>query len=128
MSMGDLTKNFSIKEFACGCGCGLSDINNYLVTLLQKARDIHPTPIRITSGIRCPQHNRNVGGSESSSHLAGLAVDIACPNSRTRYTLLKALVEHFERIGIADNFIHVDIDPAKVVEVAWKYPPKKKEQ
>ena len=125
LSMGDLTNNFSAKEFACRCGCGFQDINLGLVDILQNVRDNYPHPLIITSGFRCPEHNRNVGGSPESSHLKGLAVDIACPDSTSRYILLRTLVVYFSRICIAKNFIHVDIDYDKTTGVMWTYPAKK---
>ena len=123
--MGDLTNNFSAKEFACRCGCGFQDINLGLVDILQNVRDNYPHPLIITSGFRCPEHNRNGGGSPESSHLKGLAVDIACPDSTSRYILLRTLVVYFSRIGIAKSFIHVDIDYDKTTGVMWTYPAKK---
>jgi len=39
--------------------------------------------------------------------------------------LLSILPEFFNRIGIASNFIHVDIDESKAPDVLWVYPPKK---
>jgi len=131
--MGDLTKNFSSSEFACRCGCGLQNISMELVDTLQHIRDSYPSPISITSGTRCVEHNRNVGGAASSSHLVGpsgfsLAVDIACPSSTSRYMLLRVLIVCFVRIGIAEKFIHVDIDFKKSSGVLWTYPYKEKEK
>jgi hypothetical protein len=37
--MGDLTKDFNIKEYACKCGCGLKYPAPALSVLLQKIRD-----------------------------------------------------------------------------------------
>ena len=120
--MGDLTKNFSYKEFACRCGCGLGIVDTELVKTLQSLRDSYHKAITITSGLRCPEHNRNAGGKITSSHLKGLAVDIACSSSADRYMLLSKLVVYFNRIGIAKNFIHVDIDTEKSAGVIWTYP------
>ena len=38
--------------------------------------------VRVTSGYRCPSHNRRVGGVPGSLHTRGRAVDLACPASR----------------------------------------------
>ena len=43
-------------------------------------------------------------------------------HSRMRFKLISALFEvGINRIGIADNFIHIDIDPDKDENVIWTY-------
>lgn len=55
--MGDLSKNFDWREFACPC-CGLAAIDERLVhEVLQPVRDHFRRPIRINSGCRCKRHN-----------------------------------------------------------------------
>jgi hypothetical protein len=73
--MGNLTDNFSRSEFLCKCGCGLADPHPALVMGLQdlcdKGRSVMSMkPVFVvTSGCRCPAHNRVVGGAEKSRHL-----------------------------------------------------------
>lgn len=74
--MGNLTKDFSRKEFACGCGCGKDNISMKLVETLQTIRDMAGVAVRVNSGVRCDKHNKAVGGVATSSHLAGYAADI----------------------------------------------------
>ena len=58
----------------------------------------------------------------NSSHIKGLAVDISVKDSRTRFIILDALIKvGFNRIGIADTFIHVDDDRNKACGVIWTY-------
>lgn len=73
--MGDITRNFSRKEFACKDGCGLDVIDERLVNRLQVIRDILNVPILVHSGCRCAQHNADIGGKHHSLHLAGKAID-----------------------------------------------------
>ena len=73
--MGNLSKNFSRHEFECRC-CGRAEINPRLVDALQQLRDLAGQPVRISSGYRCPEHNRAVGGATRSQHLLGNAADI----------------------------------------------------
>ena len=117
--MGDLTKNFSRKEFQC---CSDKDAVAYdLVEILQKVRDA-VGPIRINSAFRCPYHNNEAGGSPNSSHLIGLAVDIHCDNSPKRYKLISNLIKQgIRRIGIRSDFIHCDMDENKSQDVIWVY-------
>lgn len=83
-----------------------------LCKFLDKAREIACTPFIITSGLRSVEQNQAVGGVPNSSHLKGLAVDIACATSYQRwkivYGIIMAGVPCF--IEIALRHIHVDID------------------
>ncbi len=114
-------KYFKREEFACTC-CGEVKIDQEMVNMLDYARRIAKTPFSINSGYRCPKHNAEVGGKETSSHLKGYAVDIKVTSMRSRFKILSALMDAgFERIGIAKTFIHVDNDPDKGPEVIWMY-------
>ncbi len=93
-----------------------------LLNMIDEAREIYGKPIRVTSGYRTEAHNRKVGGVDSSSHLKGLAIDVACVRSDDRFKMLNALLEvGFNRIGVAGTFIHVDIDKDKSQNVIWTY-------
>jgi zinc D-Ala-D-Ala carboxypeptidase len=122
--MGDLTVNFSSYEFRCPC-CEASDIDVEFVDRLQFARDRIGKSMSINSGYRCYNHNRDVGGVDDSAHRKGLACDIRCSSSSDRLLYLSILPEFFNRIGVASNFIHVDLDESKAPDVLWLYPPKK---
>ena len=79
-------------------------------------------PIHINSGYRTEAHNEKVGGTSKSSHLKGLAADVACKSSADRFELLNLFIKHgINRIGVAKSFIHVDIDKNKVQNVIWTY-------
>ncbi len=113
---------FKDSEFYCKCGCGRNNIEPDLVMLLDEARELANTTFKITSGCRCAKHNRRVGGSAGSSHLKGLAADIAASSSKKRFAILQALhMAGFSRIGIHKRFIHVDIDHKKPAMVVWLY-------
>ena len=93
-----------------------------LLNMIDEARKIYGKPIHVTSGYRTEAHNRKVGGVDSSSHLKGLAIDVACVRSDDRFKMLSALLEvGFNRIGVAGTFIHVDIDKDKSQNVIWTY-------
>lgn len=113
---------FKSSEFACKCGCGLNNVNGELIEDLNIARGIADTPFIITSGSRCDLHNKNSGGSRTSSHMLGYAVDIKADSSLERFKILESLIlAGFKRIGIAKSFIHVDNDPHKPSQIAWLY-------
>ena len=93
-----------------------------LLEMLDEVRDKFDKPIHITSGFRTPAHNEAVGGVETSSHLKGLAVDIACNKSQDRFDLINCLLDvGFSRIGIGNSFIHADIDQEKIQGLIWTY-------
>ena len=93
-----------------------------LLDMIDEAREIYGKPIRVTSGYRTESHNAKVGGVSSSSHLKGLAIDVACVKSDDRFEMLTALLKvGFNRIGVASTFIHVDIDKDKSQNVIWTY-------
>ena len=92
------------------------------LSLLDDARGIAGVPFTITSGYRSRSHNMMVGGVEDSSHTKGCAADIYTPDSRHRWKIVDALIKvGFNRIGIANSFIHVDNDPEKTPNVIWTY-------
>ena len=88
---------------------------------LDKAREFAKVPFVINSAYRSPEHVESIK-NPTSSHIKGLAVDIKATDSRTRYRVLNALIHvGFNRIGIADTFIHVDDDKDKSQQVIWTY-------
>ena len=100
-----------------------------VLDLVDQVRELYGKPIHITSGYRTEAHNEKVGGkmpdadgSGGSSHLNGLAIDVACTTSADRYRLIELfMLVGFNRIGVADTFIHVDLDKDKVQNVIWTY-------
>lgn len=109
------------ERYQCPC-CGVNFIDPRMPMLHKLMEAMAGQTLQITSGYRCKLHNRAVGGSRTSSHLKGLAEDIAAPDSRTRFRVISAAIRlGIHRIGIGREFIHIDIDRAKDPEVAWIY-------
>ncbi len=114
-------RNFRPEEFVCP-HCGDVLIDSTLIVLLQEFRDGISRPVVITSAYRCEEHNRAIGGVPNSAHTRGYAVDVAVPDSGFRYALLEFLIENrITRFGIAEGFVHFDVDPDKPQEVVWVY-------
>ena len=113
---------FKEDDFKCKCGCGF-DSPNWFKLEVDNARADADTPFVLNSAARCKQHNINVGGSPTSTHVDGIAVDI-------RYTdiiqLTKIIIglskAGFVRIGIneAKKFVHADKDKTKPAAI-FKY-------
>lgn len=96
-------------------------MNKYVLDRLDVARGGAGIPFKINSGYRTKEHNKKVGGSKTSSHLGGWAVDIHCTDSRSRERIVHHLImAGFQRIGIAKTFVHADIDPHKQPAL-WLY-------
>lgn len=113
---------FKESEFKCKCGCEKNNISPVLIVKLEAARKIAEIPFKLTSACRCIKWNKKVGGSETSSHIVGLAADIEVKDGRSRFKILNALIiVGFTRIGIGKDFIHADIDTRKFQATVWLY-------
>ena len=98
-----------------------NNMNKDFLFVLDEAREFAGIPFVINSAYRSPEHPLSIK-NPSSSHIKGLAVDIKATDSKTRFKIVKALIEvGFTRIGIADTFIHVDLDLDKTQNVIWTY-------
>ena len=98
-----------------------NNMNKNFLFVLDEAREFAGIPFIINSAYRSPDHPLSIK-NPSSSHIKGLAVDIKATDSKTRFKIVKALIEvGFTRIGIADTFIHVDLDLDKTQDVIWTY-------
>jgi zinc D-Ala-D-Ala carboxypeptidase len=62
-------------------------------------------PVLVSSGYRSPAVNAAVGGSKSSAHMSGLAVDFSCPGFGTPKAICKKLEPRMRELGI-DQLIH----------------------
>jgi len=114
-------KHFRPEEFACSC-CGEHKIVIELVKKVDELRKAYGRPMTINSGYRCMSHSESLR-KPTSSHTKGVAADIRVDGSRERFELLALILKMnlFTRIGIANGFIHVDIDLHKDSRVAWVY-------
>ena len=87
---------------------------------LDQLRDNCGFPFVITSGYRSPSHPIEAKKDVPGTHAQGIAADIKINNSAQRYSLIKAALEHgFTGIGVAGDFIHLDIRGS--LPVMWTY-------
>jgi len=120
----DKWKYFKLDEFACPCGCGrhYDKMDHELIDFLDMMRGDYGYPIIINSGYRCPSYNTTIGGSMQSAHMRGMAADLHCPDSATRFWMVDYLIaSEIKRIGIGSNFLHIDIDWRLPQGVIWTY-------
>jgi hypothetical protein len=124
-----LSKNLTEEEIACKCGCGLKKLSQRTIAIFQATRDYCGFPLYITSGCRCPSHNKAVGGVADSAHQPNTqgecqALDLRFGNSQQLYKIISGLIKAgCNRIGInfAKSFVHYDTDPGKPQNVIFKY-------
>jgi hypothetical protein len=117
--MPRVSKHFAQSEFDCKCGCNSEVVvSRDLIDLLEGIRVSVGDAIKITSGARCENHNRSVGGASESWHLTRnhtlYASDITYwdPAKRTNADILRLYVTA-DRIGASglglySGRIHVD--------------------
>ena len=107
---------FSRKEFACKCGryCDgyPAQMQRGVVKLADRARAELKGVGFVSSGLRCSQHNANVGGVSDSRHLIGKAVDLRIEGKSARQTLAWAQKQPEVRYAYAidTSFVHIDIE------------------
>lgn len=88
-------------------------------TVLDPLREAWGNPITVTSGYRCPELNRAVGGVRNSHHLRGMAADISTGDvidNRRLFQLVRDLGLPFTQLIDEHNFawVHIAFDPADI--------------
>lgn len=113
-----------IRNTACPC-CGKNEMQQEVIdfyTFLFRFAD--KEDLYITSGYRCPRHNKIIGGAKDSAHVKGTALDIATTDKLTR---LYAAAEMSSKLfpggtGIGfypkghGNIVHID---RRIISARW---------
>ena len=129
--MGNLSRNFSSHEFRCKCGKCSNEfiVDDKLIRILQGVRDVLG-PLKISSGKRCAEHNKAIGGAKSSWHILRkgrlYAADfmILDPRSRDLKDATRLYIECDLRdahgLGLYSNpgRVHVDTRPITIFKGA----------
>jgi uncharacterized protein YcbK (DUF882 family) len=109
-------KHFSRDEFKCKCGEKYCDgfpaeMQPNVVKVADRARDHFGAACVVTSGVRCEQHNANVGGVANSRHKSGKAID--CYIKGVTAAQLLDYVQQQPEIryayAIDDSCVHFDV-------------------
>ena len=114
--VGDISKNFSRYEFACGCGCGFEAVDIELIKVNEEMRgDFGGKSVNIHSGCRCPHWNGHEGGTKGSRHCFGIAEDFHIEGVSTQevYDYLDAKYPDRYGIGLYDSWVHLDVRKVK---------------
>ena len=109
-------RHFSRREFACKCGqyCDgyPAQMQRGVVELADRAREELKGVGFVSSGLRCSQHNANVGGVSDSRHLSGKAIDLRIEGKSARQTLAWVQKQPEVRYAYAIDayYVHMDIE------------------
>lgn len=84
-------------------------------------------PIHVTSGYRCADLNRAVGGSKTSAHMNGWAADFVCPAFGSPLQIAQELVKpnhglRFDQLIMEGTWVHLSFDPQVRREVLHAVP------
>ena len=108
-------KHFTREEFACKCGQYCNGYPVEMDPLLVQTADLVRThfgrPVTVSSGLRCPRHNANVGGVSNSRHLSGKAMDFSVAGKSANAVLEFVLQQPQIRYAYAidTEFVHMDV-------------------
>lgn len=129
-----ITKNFSYEELVHSNTAKAKKIDNTpsprhkqnlidsCINLWQPARDILGKPMKVSSGYRSPALNKAVGGSSTSAHSYGFAIDFTAPEFGNTKDIVRKLVEEFNKRGIKWDQIILEFpsSPNSWVHLGWK--------
>ncbi len=107
-----LTQNFTLQELTRSARAQSLGIDNALppqllgniqtlAEMLERVRAaLGDRPLIVTSGYRCRELNKAVGGVVSSDHTLGCGADVVCPAFGTPYEIAKRLAPQIGRLEI----------------------------
>lgn len=104
MSVG---KHFKLSDFTCKCGCNQVMYTPSLVHKLDDMADHFKRDVIVTSGYRCKQHNKFVGGVKDSTHLTGQAVDFVV-RGVSPAKVVQYLADYDGGVGLYERHVHID--------------------
>lgn len=125
--IGRISDHFSTKEMTCRCSfpdCVDQRISKDLIEKLEKVRVELDQPMIVTSAYRCSEYQAYLRSSgtntvvaKKSTHETGDAVDVV-PKDKKMEGFEDICAKHFDSIGLASNFLHLDTRKGKR---RWNY-------
>ena len=117
-AMGDLSTNFFSSEFRCPCKkCRRKKVlvDDLLLFKLEMIRmECGSKPMTITSGNRCEEENKRIGGHPNSAHIPrpkSKGADVKIKGVSPIKLGLAAEKIGGVRIGVGRTFCHLDVLP-----------------
>ena len=106
-----MARYFVEKEFnRCTPPCSMADMDADFINILDAVRHEAGIPLVLNSAFRSAEYEISKGRKGTSAHTYGLAADIRCTDGVNRLKIIEAAVKcGIRRIGIAKNYIHLDI-------------------
>jgi hypothetical protein len=103
----DVGHGFTVSDFKCKCGCGEVAYTPKLVETLADLRRKFGRDVVVTSGYRCEDRNREVGGIEGSLHTEGRAVDFVV-RGVSPAKVVQYLSDFDGGVGEYERHVHID--------------------
>ena len=118
--MGDISENFDREEFSCKCGCGFNTVDVQLLRVLEDTRFYWDRPVIISSGCRCEEHNKRIGGHPNSGHMRAESADIYVVGITPLkiYNWLDNLYPNSLSLGNGKTFTHIGMGNTRK---RWNY-------
>ena len=96
-----------------------NNVQQLVDCVLDPLRQAWGRPLTISSGYRCPELNKAVGGSPTSHHLRGMAADITTGNKVDNRKLFQLIVDlklpYTQLIDEKDfSWVHVSHEPGNI--------------
>ena len=117
-SISELCKSDKAKQYNITNMPNIEQLDNMLnliVYCLQPVRNMLNKPMIISSGFRCPQLNKLVGGVANSQHLSGQAADFIVPGESVAGIIFKIQTSNIEY----DQLIHERINGKEWVHISY---------
>ena len=135
LAMFMITKNFSVNEMKCHCGCGEDSMDMDFMDILQEIREDMNRPLKISSGARCVKHNMRVSSTgKTGPHVPRTegtkAADIIISGADALRLIDTARKHGISGVGIsqrgshAKRFVHIDTlsaDDGHPRPTVWTY-------
>jgi uncharacterized protein YcbK (DUF882 family) len=124
-----LSNNFSIREFTKSQTAKRKNIDNSIQdekifqsliklcqNIVQPIREHYKIPFSPNSGYRCPALNKAIGGSATSQHCLGQAVDIEIPtvDNMSLFNFVKEnldydqiILEYYDGVNPSSGWVHI---------------------
>lgn len=114
---------FAAAEFTrCTPSCSIEQMDEDFLRTLDMVREYAGIPLVLTCAYRSVAWDKAKGRTGNSAHTRGKAVDIRCNASTTRWKIVRAAIDAgIRRIGIGENFVHLDNDSTLPQCVMWHY-------
>lgn len=118
-----ITPNFSLEELTTTSQRGIDNtpdekaLANLRITALGMERvrsSLDGNPVHINSAYRSPILNEKIGGSKTSAHCHGWAVDFICPALGSPQKVAKRIIERnirFDQLIYEGSWVHISFDP-----------------